>query len=441
LFSSRRDFLVKSGALLALPFIPRTSFAADADVVIIGAGSSGLSAAQTLIDANVSFQLLEAGNRIGGRAYTDSTTFGVPFDQGCWLQHSSISNPWVKFAIKHGFDIGPMPSALGHRVWVGSRQAYFTERQAMSKTYRKMRTAIVQAAASDRDISARHAIEKLERNQWSSMVEGWVSSGRDLDELSTRDWWMRGGAGPNYHCGAGYGTLVSKFGKNIPVNLNTPVTEIDWSGKGVRVQTDSGVLAARYCIITVSNGVLAAEGIRFKPSLPQWKADAIQAIQMANKLIVVLQFKQPQVLPCDQNNWFSYWTPDGRDIPFASNVGGWGVQRGAVGGQLANELSMAGPQATINFALEGLQSALGSRVRQDFVKGWVSSWVDNPFFRGTWSMAKPGKANRRDGLRHPVGDRLMFAGEACHEFMYSTCHGAYLSGKEVAIEVVGRLGK
>ena len=208
MFSSRRDFLVKSGALLALPFIPRTSFAADADVVIIGAGSSGLSAAQTLIDANVSFQLLEAGNRIGGRAYTDSTTFGVPFDQGCWLQHSSISNPWVKFAIKHGFDIGPMPSALGHRVWVGSRQAYFTERQAMSKTYRKMRTAIVQAAASDRDISARHAIEKLERNQWSSMVEGWVSSGRDLDDLSTRDWWMRGGAGPNYHCGAGYGTLV-----------------------------------------------------------------------------------------------------------------------------------------------------------------------------------------------------------------------------------------
>ena len=110
-------------------------------------------------------------------------------------------------------------------------------------------------------------------------------------------------------------------------------------------------------------------------------------------------------------------------------------------GRVGNELALAGPQETIRFALEGLESALGSQIRQRFVKGWVSSWVANPFFRGTWSMAKPCEAYRRDAFRHPVGDRLMFAGEACNEFMYSTCHGAYLSGKEIALKVVDQLGQ
>ncbi|TIV98000.1 MAG: FAD-dependent oxidoreductase, partial [Mesorhizobium sp.] len=42
----------------------------DVDVVIIGAGSAGLSAAKTLRAAGLSFTLLEAMSRIGGRAWT-----------------------------------------------------------------------------------------------------------------------------------------------------------------------------------------------------------------------------------------------------------------------------------------------------------------------------------------------------------------------------------
>ena len=102
MFSRRRDFLIACGAVLAMPFFPRTSRAADVDVIIIGAGAAGLSAARTLYDAGISFKLIEARNRIGGRAYTETTTFGVPFDHGCWLQHRSNINPWIKFAKKHG---------------------------------------------------------------------------------------------------------------------------------------------------------------------------------------------------------------------------------------------------------------------------------------------------------------------------------------------------
>ncbi|HZB56518.1 MAG TPA: FAD-dependent oxidoreductase, partial [Reyranella sp.] len=53
--------------------------AAEPDVVIVGAGVAGLAAAKSLMAANKSVLVVEARERIGGRAVTDSTTFGFPF--------------------------------------------------------------------------------------------------------------------------------------------------------------------------------------------------------------------------------------------------------------------------------------------------------------------------------------------------------------------------
>jgi len=54
------------------------------DVVVIGAGAAGLSAARTLIGAGKTVVVIEAADRVGGRAYTESETFGVPYDHGCF---------------------------------------------------------------------------------------------------------------------------------------------------------------------------------------------------------------------------------------------------------------------------------------------------------------------------------------------------------------------
>ena len=54
------------------------------DVVIIGAGAAGLSAARTLIAQGKSVVIVEGSGRIGGRAYTENYTFGVPYDHGCF---------------------------------------------------------------------------------------------------------------------------------------------------------------------------------------------------------------------------------------------------------------------------------------------------------------------------------------------------------------------
>lgn len=80
---NRRQF-VSSSALVAAAAVqtatfPRTALAMDkTDVIVIGAGFSGLNTAMILKDAGYSVTVLEASGRIGGRAFTGDTIEGRP---------------------------------------------------------------------------------------------------------------------------------------------------------------------------------------------------------------------------------------------------------------------------------------------------------------------------------------------------------------------------
>ena len=60
----------------------------------------------------------------------------------------------------------------------------------------------------------------------------------------------------------------------------------------------------------------------------------------------------------------------------------------------------------------------------------------DPFARGSYSFALPGKVDCRQVLAAPVDDRLFFAGEACSKFDFSTAHGAHLTGLAAADQVL-----
>ena len=75
------------------------------DVVIIGAGTSGLSAAKALKNNGYSVVVIEAESHVGGRCLTDHSLFGIPFDVGgSWL-HSAAINPLARIAEQQGLGL------------------------------------------------------------------------------------------------------------------------------------------------------------------------------------------------------------------------------------------------------------------------------------------------------------------------------------------------
>src|SRR6201995_4202876 len=77
----------------------------EIDVAIIGAVASGLGAAHALKDSGLSFIVLEARDRVGGRGHTIQAAPDVVFDVGCGWLHSANKNSFVGIANALHFEI------------------------------------------------------------------------------------------------------------------------------------------------------------------------------------------------------------------------------------------------------------------------------------------------------------------------------------------------
>ncbi|HRA49014.1 MAG TPA: NAD(P)-binding protein, partial [Thermomicrobiales bacterium] len=107
------------------------SVSQDLDVVIVGAGAAGIGAAKRAQELGLSFVVLEAMHRLGGRAYTESTTFGTPWDVGCHWLHSGSVNAYRELADVYGFAYEKRNP--GRRVHDGSRWLSEAEAEDVEK--------------------------------------------------------------------------------------------------------------------------------------------------------------------------------------------------------------------------------------------------------------------------------------------------------------------
>ena len=438
---SRRSVLTGLLASAALPAGART-LPSNPDVVIIGAGSAGLSAARTLIAEGKSVVVVEAAGRIGGRAYTESRTFGVPFDHGCSWVMGPGDLPYVSMARDWGFTLHDH-SGAGEALYVGNRRATGTERQKNSAAWAQIDSAVTKAGRDGLDVSASTVVPA--DLDFAGVVQTWMGPmdwAVDFKDLSTMDAWAYGDIGANYMIKEGYGTLVARMGAGLPVQLNTPARQVDWSGQGVSVETSAGTIRAKACIVTVSTGVLGAGSIEFTPELPDWKQQAIGNLPMGLLAKVTLQFDSERfgLVP---NSWLTYWVPN--EMPaeacfFLAFPFGFNVMIGFIGGQFGWQLSGEGRKAAVDFALSEVVKMVGSKARDRFVKGHLTGWAENPWTRGAYAAAKPGHYGARAELAKPLGNRVFFAGEAVAVPYVQLCGGAYLSGEAVARDVASRIG-
>src|SRR4051794_23299529 len=91
----------------------------QADVVVIGAGAAGVAAARRLAAAHVPVVLVEARNRVGGRAWTLHTG-DLALDLGCGWLHSADENELAALAPTLGFPVDSSPPPWSRPAYEGN---------------------------------------------------------------------------------------------------------------------------------------------------------------------------------------------------------------------------------------------------------------------------------------------------------------------------------
>ncbi len=441
---SRRIFLAGAAALAARPAFGQGAASgptADVDVIIVGAGAAGIAAARRLSAAGRSFNLVEATSRMGGRCFTDTRSFGVPFDRGAhWILNPDI-NPLSKLASRTGLDIYQAPS--GQRVRIGIRNAREGELEDYLSAVVRSNRGIGEAVRGKPDMDCLRALPK-DLGEWQASVEfvlGPYATGRDLREISALDFSKSAERDVAAFCRQGYGALLAKLAEGIPVEMDSPVTAVD-TGRGARVEatTPRGTISARYVIITASTAVLASERIKFdKGPLPKRQADAVAALKLGSLDHIALDLPgNPLGLQRDDLVFEKASGP--RTAALLANVSGTSLSIIEVGGRFGRELmAQGGDMASVDFAVEWLTGLFGNNVKRAVQRTQATRWDNEPWVQGAISTASPGSQSARAALREPVRDRIYFAGEATHDTLWGTVGGAWESGERAADQVLRRL--
>lgn len=421
------------------------------DVIVVGAGLSGLTTAKDLIRAGRSVLVLEATNRIGGRAVTD-TSFDVPIDLGAAWLHSADDNPLTSAVDWGGFHRAP--SRLDGPVFVGNHRLSPPEKEKFEAAAAMTEHRMEAASREGRDEAVANFLPS--DPELRALVGGNIGpleSGADATQTSSADA-AAFKADPDDFLREGIGTFVERFGRDVPVKLNSPVTAIRYGagrGAGVEVETvDHRKFHARRVVVTVSTGVLAAHRIGFEPDLPAWKWEAIRELPMGVLNKVVFEFNGPILAQEPASEWVLYMRPGAPEagerevMAFVVKPLGANIIVGFYGAEQARHFEAIGDQAAIAYAKAALTDMYGAKliagIREAATK--VTHWGQNKWTLGAYSAALPGASEMHAQMARPVADRVFFAGEACGPSEFNgSLPAAYVSGLKASRAVQHSLAR
>jgi monoamine oxidase len=437
---SRRRFLAASAASAASAGVPAIAAPGDLDVVIIGAGAAGIAAARRLAGSRARITLIEASDRLGGRCFTESSTFGVPFDRGAHWIHTPDLNAVAPLATKSGFNI--YPASPGGRVRIGRRYARTGEMEDYLTATVRANRAFAAAGRGRQDVSCAQVLPK-DLGDWQSTIEfvlGPFGCGKDLAQVSAFDFSRSLERNDDIFCREGLGAVIVKLADGLPVQLSRPASHIDWSERNrVEIRTTKGYLYARTVIVTASTGVLMSNKLTFEPELPRRYLDAIEKLGLGSYDHIALELPgNPLGLQRDELVFEKAESP--RTAAILANISGTTLCTIEVAGKFGADLAASGEPGMVSFALDWLTSLYGPDVRRAVKTTSATRWNHDPWILGAFSAAAPGGQWARAALAEPVRDRIFFAGEAAHETLWGTVGGAWASGERAADLVLRKLG-
>lgn len=422
------------------------SIGKSVEVLIIGAGISGLSAARELSAAGMGVLLLEGRDRIGGRVFTHRTA-KYPVELGAEFIHG---RPAEIFAL-----VQEEKLKLAELEWNVARRKGKRWHEA-GEVMSGVDELFGRMSADRPDQSFREFLDRQDaapevREQALGFVEGFHAA--DAARVSVR-WLANSNAADEeidgdrqYRFAEGYETLVKSISSRIDwahcdLRPNTTVTAVEWKQGETLVRAASGVeYRAARAIITVPVGVLKMGSIRFSPRLVE-KEKALQGLEMGPVIRASLcfrdkfwesrqRFQDVSFLFTDDPHFPTWWTSNPLPFPILT---GWAA------GHYAQELRELSSEQVIQCAVQSLARIFEmepARMNQALETGFTYDWQSDPFSCGAYSYANVGASDAGRELGAPVANTLFFAGEATDADGHSgTVHGAIASGLRAAKEVL-----
>src|SRR5215471_10716830 len=387
---SRRALLFGSASLAASPALGAAPTSGWVDVVIVGAGPAGIAAGRRCAAAGRRFVVIEATDRVGGRCFTDTRTFGVPYDRGAHWIHMPEINPVAKLASAAKLDISPAPP--GQKLRIGRRFAREGELEDFLAALVRTNRAIGEAARGKNDVSCAQVLPKDlgDLRPAVEFVLGPFGCSKDLSDVSAVDFARSAERDIDAFCRQGFGALVARLAEGLPLQLGQPVREIDWSPRStLKVETAKSRFEASAVIVTVSTGVLAADKIEFNPPLPRRHLEAIGKLTLGSYDHIALELEgNPLGLQGDD---LVFEKPtSSRTAALLARVSGSSLCLVDVGGKFGASLAAQGTAAMVAFAVDWLADLYGADVKRAVKRAHATNWAKEPWALGAFSAAAVG---------------------------------------------------
>ena len=437
----------------------------ETGVVVLGAGFAGLACAEQLAQAGVDFVVLEARDRVGGRAWTDATTIpGFRAELGAMMIHGRnvVTQQYVsRFGLRTEplLRLRAIHLALDQRVsafpWMALPFHPVVGPRRLHAALVRVPRELARAEGPDRSLenylslraapAATRALVELNHAHIFAMDPDAIGVLGPAEETraAPTPWDYR-----NYRIVQGYSELASRLAASVQshLRLRTMVGSVRWnSGEfGVRVEAvsegASWSVKADQAVVTFPLGVLQSDSVVFEPTLPEEKRRAIGELVMADAFTMHVRVHGgtlrrtlgvPSFLWGRTPSSFFLARPSGSSEDVV-------VSAFTVGREARRRVAMADSEL-VDATLHELQEILplGTQLGSPG-PATVHRWSSDPLARGAYScIPVDGRLRARQELARPLEPGLYFAGEATHcHGAASTVHGAIETGRRAAQELM-----
>ena len=430
---------------------------ANYDVVIVGCGPAGIGAALELQKAKVNFTILEARNRVGGRAFTDNFTFDdSSVDVGAeWIHQYGPNNPLYHLHKSLNSNDNDQNVSLFEIMTTGCQDVDGSNVSCVEAN--NFVDDLLSSKSPNHKYDEYLSVRQVIQDKYNKLPEGRLKrfvdailvgveeyEAVDLDQLSAKQYFLssfsfnQSMSNVNLALRKGYGTFLTRIveSKKLPVQLNSVVKLIRTDNNNqvhLTLSSNKSVLASRI-LITIPLGCLKARSIAFDPSLPDWKLNAIDTMGFGNTNKILVQFSSVFWNPI----WTIVYLAD-QAFPFAVCYPEKRILSFMIGGRRAVAMERMDDAQIIAQIMQSLKKTFFPKHVPSPQQYLISRWNQDEFSRGSYSYFSLN--SNRDTLeelaRGTCNNTVYWAGE--HTSLGGSVHTAFRSGQREAKKIIAAM--